>query len=298
MQTLNQTYLNLLQNLSTQLPTLEQASEIFKSTTSLVKTEPNLVPISTNVSVIGNTCGHFPDLLEAISKLGEPSAQNHFVFLGGYVNRLNQSVENLLYVCLLKLLHPQHVTLLRGKMEVKEICDVYGFAKELSEKYNSEELYTTACDLFNELPLGALQSKKVLYVHGGPAIEAMTIQEIENLNRHQATPKTGPITDLIWSDPDNDITEGVIENKRGAGKQYSKKFTEEFLTKNGLELIVRSNQWVAEGAKEDFDGKILTLYSASNYCNQMTNFGGVAKISHDLKRECFTYEIKREVKAQ
>jgi len=98
------------------------------------------------------------------------------------------------------------------------------------------------------------------------------------------------MTDLIWSDPDNELAEGFKDNLRGAGKQFSKKATEEFLGENKLELIVRGNQMVMDGAQYDHDGKVLTVFSAGNYCESGKNKGAVVRINEKLEREIFSYE--------
>jgi len=166
---------------------------------------------------------------------------------------------------------------------------MYGFSKEASSKVNSD-FYAKAVEVFNELPLAAVLNDKVFFVHGGISPDIKTLEDIEKLDRHQETPHKGGMTDLIWSDPDTELAEGFKDNLRGAGKQFSKKATEEFLAANKLDLIVRGNQLVMEGAQYDHDGKVLTVFSAGNYCESGKNKGAVVKINAKLEREIFAYE--------
>jgi serine/threonine-protein phosphatase 5 len=42
---------------------------------------------------------------------------------------------------------------------------------------------------------------------------------------------------------------------------------EKFLTENGLELLVRSHEVKPEGFEYQKGGKVLTVFSAPNYCD-------------------------------
>ena len=58
---------------------LKQALEMFKK-------EPNLVQIPEPICVVGDIHGQYADLLNMISKAGEPGGLN-YLFLGDYVDR-------------------------------------------------------------------------------------------------------------------------------------------------------------------------------------------------------------------
>jgi hypothetical protein len=47
--------------------------------------------------------------------------------------------------------------------------------------------------------------------------------------------------------------------------------TKNFLDKNGLELLVRSHEVKEEGYEVEHDGRCITVFSAPNYCDQVTH---------------------------
>jgi diadenosine tetraphosphatase ApaH/serine/threonine PP2A family protein phosphatase len=55
-------------------------------------------------------------------------------------------------------------------------------------------------------------------------------------------------------------------NPRGAGIIFGAKLVDKFLQANGMDCIVRAHQLIMEGYKIHFDNKLITIWSAPNYC--------------------------------
>ena len=87
---------------------------------------------------------------------------------------------------------------------------------------------------------------------------------MKTINRFQEIPHEGPMCEYLWSDPE-DIEEWA-QNPRGAGVIFGSKLVEKFLQSNGMDLIVRAHQMIMEGYKLHFGSKLITIFSAPNYC--------------------------------
>ena len=253
----------------------EKAKEIFIE-------ESNVQNVSAPVIICGDIHGQIYDLLELFKKGGDiPSSR--YVFMGDYVDRGYNGVEVLELLLALKIKYPEHITLLRGNHESRQICFAYGFYEEITRKYGNANAWEYFTDLFDYLPLAALVEGKIFCVHGGLSPYISTVDQIRLINRKMEIPREGVFCDLMWSDPDD--IETWILSCRGAGWIYGWKVVDEFTHINGLELICRAHQLVMEGFKYWFEKKNLcTVWSAPNYCYRCGNKASILKISSDLSR--------------
>lgn len=70
--------------------------------------------------------------------------------------------------------------------------------------------------------------------------------------------------DLLWSDPDDRCGWGI--SPRGAGYTFGQDISEQFNHNNSLKLVARAHQLVMEGYNWCHDHKVVTIFSAPNYC--------------------------------
>ena len=90
---------------------------------------------------------------------------------------------------------------------------------------------------------------------------------------------------MIWSDPHpSDDFIGIEDSTRGAGGLYGSNITKQFLEENELSCILRSHQCVASGIETCHDGKLFTVFSASNYCGKSGNRGAVLRLKRSDKQ--------------
>lgn len=84
-------------------------------------------------------------------------------------------------------------------------------------------------------------------------------------------------SDLFWSDPDPRGRKGCRKNEdRKMACFFGSDITHQFLKKYNLYMIIRSHQVKQDGYEYAHDGKVLTVFSASNYCNG-SNWGAVVR---------------------
>jgi diadenosine tetraphosphatase ApaH/serine/threonine PP2A family protein phosphatase len=122
-------------------------------------------------------------------------------------------------------------------------------------------------------------SGAVLCVHGGLSPLIDTIDKIRLLDRKQEVPHEGAMCDLLWSDPDE--IDGWGLSPRGAGFLFGADIVKCFNHKNDLSLVARAHQLVMEGFKEMFDSRIVTVWSAPNYCYRCGNVAAILELGED-----------------
>ncbi|KAI9297685.1 serine/threonine protein phosphatase [Neoconidiobolus thromboides FSU 785] len=248
----------------------------------LLLEEGNLLRIYSPVTICGDIHGQFHDLME-LFKVGGPCPDTNYIFLGDFVDRGFNSVETFLLLLALKVRYPDRMTLIRGNHESRQITQVYGFYDECFRKYGSANVWRYCCEVFDYLSLSAIIDDRVLCVHGGLSPKIDFLDQIRTIDRKQEVPHEGAMCDLLWSDPDD--VEGWRVSPRGAGCLFGGNVTEKFMHRNGLQLVARAHQLVMEGYKRMFDGKVVTVWSAPNYCYRCGNVAAILKLDENLKQD-------------
>jgi len=180
----------------------------------------------------------------------------------------------------LKLLYPKHVHLARGNHESLNINMLYGFYGEVVHKYD-EELYQLFARAFCLLPLCHLINDEVFVVHGGLfSRDNVKLDEISKVFRVCETPDSGLMTEMLWSDPGSH--KGRQPSMRGVGVSFGSDVTDNFLDANNLKMVIRSHQVKTNGYAVEHEskyGKLITVFSAPNYCDQMGNKGAYIQLT-------------------
>ena len=81
---------------------------------------------------------------------------------------------------------------------------------------------------------------KVFCVHGGISPRISTLDEIMAIDRVMEIPVDGAMTDLMWSDPEENTQQWCI-SPRGAGYLFGHDQVEIFNRENSLDLICRAH---------------------------------------------------------
>jgi serine/threonine-protein phosphatase 6 catalytic subunit len=254
--------------------------------------ESNVQPVSAPVIVCGDIHGQFYDLITLFQQGGEiPNSK--YVFMGDYVDRGFNSVETLEYLLCLKLKYPNHITLLRGNHESRQISFTYGFYEEINRKYGNTNPWKYFTELFDYIPLAAIIEGKIFCIHGGLSPYVSTVDQIRLINRKCEIPHDGAFCDLMWSDPD-DIETWIISS-RGAGWIFGWKVVNEFNRINNLDLICRAHQLVNEGYKYWFkDQNLVTVWSCPNYCYRCGNKASILKLDNNLEKKFDLFDTNEQ----
>lgn len=163
-----------------------------------------LLELEAPIKICGDVHGQYTDLLRLLEYGGFPPESN-YLFLGDYVDRGKQSLETICLLLAYKIQYPENFFILRGNHEAAGINRIYGFYDECKRRY-SIKLWKIFSDVFNCLPVSALVEEKILCMHGGLSPELHALQAIADLQRPCDVPDVGLMCDLLWSDPDPNVS--------------------------------------------------------------------------------------------
>ena len=287
------------------------AAEIILAAYRTLREVPTLVDITVpegkRITICGDLHGQFYDLLHIFELNGLPGPENPYLFNGDLVDRGSFSCEVLLTIFAFRVLYPQSVFISRGNHETTSMNILYGFSGEMEAKYH-KSLDCLASEVFCSLPLAHLINKKIFVVHGGIATvererdpkgspkgrngggggssssssnsspssnspyRPLTLDEIRRMDRFCQPPESNePMSLLLWSDPQEE--RGCVPSRRGVGMCFGPEVTEEFVRKSGVSLVVRSHEVKMNGYEVHHKGKLVTVFSAPNYCDKIGNLG-------------------------
>uniref|UniRef100_A0A8C5T4W8 Serine/threonine-protein phosphatase n=1 Tax=Malurus cyaneus samueli TaxID=2593467 RepID=A0A8C5T4W8_9PASS len=303
--------------------------QLLSETRRVLKEMPNITHLSTSyskeITVCGDLHGNLDDLLLIFYKNGLPSEQNRYVFNGDFVDRGKNSMEILIILFAFLLIYPNDLHLNRGNHEDYIMNLRYGFTKEVSKKYKDhwKQILCLLRDVFSWLPLATIIDSKVLILHGGISdttdldfLNALERNKVRDRTDHTAVktqhnPPSGSaepsgsnsppdpaleewkqILDILWSDPRSQ--NGCTPNKcRGGGCYFGPDVTAKLFARYNLKMLIRSHEFKPEGYEISHDGKVITIFSASNYYEEGSNRGAYIKLNPELTPRFVQYQVSK-----
>ncbi|NXP38667.1 PPP6 phosphatase, partial [Leiothrix lutea] len=231
----------------------------------LLLEESNVQPVSTPVTVCGDIHGQFYDLCE-LFRTGGQVPDTNYIFMGDFVDRGYYSLETFTYLLALKAKWPDRITLLRGNHESRQITQVYGFYDECQTKYGNANAWRYCTKVFDMLTIAALIDEQILCVHGGLSPDIKTLDQIRTIERNQEIPGFS-----LLGSPKPPAVFSLLPCR----SRLTFPLPLQFVHINNLKLICRAHQLVHEGYKFMFDEKLVTVWSAPNYCYRCGNIASI-----------------------
>ncbi|NXD06697.1 PPE1 phosphatase, partial [Nothocercus nigrocapillus] len=283
--------------------------QLLHETRRVLKEMPNITYLSTSyskeITVCGDLHGKLDDLLMIFYKNGLPSEKNPYVFNGDFVDRGDNSMEILIILFAFLLIYPNDMHLNRGNHEDYVMNDLpkigSDFKKFILQVHGKIILYLLE-DVFSWLPLATVVDSKVLILHGGISdttdLDFLNLFERSKVRDHihvgllLFSLKNLATLDILWSDPRNQ--RGCIPNKlRGGGCYFGPDITDKLFERYNLKMLIRSHECKQDGYEIVHGGKVITIFSASNYYEDGSNRGAYIKLNPDLSPRFIQYQVSR-----
>uniref|UniRef100_F6Z9L0 Serine/threonine-protein phosphatase n=1 Tax=Ornithorhynchus anatinus TaxID=9258 RepID=F6Z9L0_ORNAN len=282
--------------------------QLLHETKKVLKQMPNITHLSTSyfkeITVCGDLHGKLDDLLLIFYKNGLPSGENPYIFNGDFVDRGKHSMEILIILFAFLLVYPNDLHLNRGNHEDFMMNMRYGFTKEVMQKYKHHggQILQLLEDVYSWLPLATVIDHKILIVHGGISdttdLELLSCFERKLETRALSVSDPSPlicrskVVDILWSDPRS--RQGCSPNTgRGGGCYFGPDVTTKLFAKYGLKMIIRSHECKPEGYDICHNGRVVTVFSASNYYEEGSNRGAYLKLNPDMSPRFVQYQVSK-----
>ncbi|OII71737.1 calcineurin like phosphatase [Cryptosporidium ubiquitum] len=316
-------YINNVLSYSEIMDLCDRLVQIIRNENSLVRIKAN-----NSVRIFGGIHGQLIDLLYFFEHFSWPHFHRgdilsmKYVFLGDYVDGGKFSLEVISILFSLKIMFPDKIFLLRGNHEDSSINSTFGFHLECKQKFgvNGEAVWERINDAFEFLSISALIDHQVLCLHSGIGKSIKNIEHIsdvpkpihvkseELLNKNNYCNRLSVsdrrVFDCLWSgiieksnfdDSHNHLNEADVRNTRDADifEQNTCCFDsydiEDFMNKNSIKLIIRTNDYCKGGYGYNANGRVVSLTSATNFCNNSCNDAAVLVITRGVDNELIQY---------
>lgn len=246
---------------------------------------PTLIEVPCPVNICGDIHGQYGDLMRIFGSCGLPF-KSRYLFLGDYVDRGRHPLEVIVLLLACKIQFPKFVFLLRGNHELFHINKTYGFAAEIRTRYriqaDAQGLYNHFNEVFAEMPLAAIVAGKILCMHGGLSPELNHLDDIRNIKRPLRMVK-GLAQDLLWADPEAGA-KGFQRNQiRGVSWVFGEDAVLSKIKQLGIDMVIRAHQVVEFGYAFFASRRLITVFSAARYHEDLCNFAAVVIVDRQLE---------------
>ena len=228
--------------------------------------EPKLIrlPSRGRAVFVGDTHGDLDATKKVLRRYLKPSYR--IVFLGDYVDRGEESEENLRLLLETKLEHPEDITLLAGNHEGFMVRKFYPANYWESLPEGQREMLGR---LFSTFPLAATSSNGLLALHGALP-ELGSLEEI-----NEVKPGDDQWERMIWGDFAE--RNGEFLGEWGGRPQWGGEYFRRMMDRYQLTLLIRSHQ--PHSPPRMFNKSCITIFTSHAYLSTRT----IASV--DLEKE-------------
>ena len=151
-------------------------------------------------------------------------------------------------------------------------------------KYGNINIWKYFTDLFDYLPLAAVIESKIFCLHGGLSPDIKSLDQINELDRICETPMKGPLSNLLFSYPDERIGWALIPRPRSREDYiFGYDIAKEFNHNNKLNMIVSGlHRFGIDGYFWYHNKQTLTIFSVPNCSYRIGNKAAIIEIDEYL----------------
>ncbi|XP_049623408.1 serine/threonine-protein phosphatase with EF-hands 1 [Suncus etruscus] len=134
-------------------------------------------------------------------------------------------------------------------------------------------------------------------IEGGSSFPNQDVSEGEVLAEQLTRRGWEQIVEILWSDPRD--KRGCYPNtSRGGGCYFGPDISSKILSKFQLKMLIRSHECKPEGYEICHEGKVITVFSASNYYEEGSNRGAYIRLSAGLAPRFIQYQVTKSTIAR
>ena len=231
-----------------------EIEDLITEVEKVIETEPKLIEFAgrRQTVFVGDTHGDFQASKNIIVKYLE--ADKNIVFLGDYVDRGQQSIDNINYLLVMKLFYPQNLFLLMGNHEAHSVMRFYpsdfwqGLGPSLYQQYASA---------LTKLPLAVSTANGIIALHGAlPDVESL--QQVNEIDIGSETWRQ-----ITWGDWKESRGKVLDDDVLTGRPQFGEDYFTEVIARIGKRLLIRSHQPTAPQVM--YNKRCLTIFTSSAY---------------------------------
>jgi serine/threonine-protein phosphatase 5 len=260
-----------------------QAQQILEPRPALVELRATA---DSKLTVVGNLCGQFFDLLQIFDLNGMPSPKNRYLFNGGYFGYGWFGLEVLFTLFAIEVAQPGSV-FFNGSFlgDDDPITARLDLLNEVRWKYRNgndddDSTHVDAIRAVDQFSLAHIVQDSIFVAHGGAPCAAAS-NRVYDKEYLRALPKHPRFPDFAFMKGEEELESDEIRRilLTGASPLLSGQ-VDAFLKTNRLKQIIRSNEPFIPGVKKSADGSILTLSSAPRGHNTLGERSFALKTQH------------------